>query len=139
MTSTILALDPGTDKLGLAVLAEDGEVLRQGVIPRASLVDEVQKIVKQYNPSVVVMGDGTGAESFRTELIRRKLLPPGCTIILVDEYRTSEEARRKYLAQHRKGWRRIVPIGLQTPPEPYDDYVAVILGQRYLQSSKSGC
>ncbi|HKM17981.1 MAG TPA: pre-16S rRNA-processing nuclease YqgF, partial [Limnochordia bacterium] len=31
-----------------------------------------------------------------------------------------------------RGWRRLLPVSLQTPPVPIDDYVAVILAQRYL-------
>ena len=137
MSSTILALDPGTDKLGLAVLAGDGMVLHRDVVPRPLLATTVQEIVTVYKPTVVVLGDGTGAKSFQTELERRRLLPQNCNIVMVDEYRTSEEARWVYLREHRRGWRRLIPLGLQIPAEPYDDYVAVILGRRYLNKTKT--
>ncbi|MBO8127179.1 MAG: Holliday junction resolvase RuvX [Firmicutes bacterium] len=134
MSYNILALDPGTDKLGIAVLTDSKEVLFRAVVARSQLTERFGELVGKYNPNVVVLGSGTGSESFKEELKRRKLVPEDCKIVLVDEYRTSEAARRQYLAEHRSGWRKLIPLGLQTPPEPYDDYVAVILGQRYLDS-----
>lgn len=134
MSWYLLAVDPGRDKIGLAVLAADGAVAYQRVIPAAEFFAEVDKLVDKFKPHILVMGDGTGAKSLKAELDKRKTLGPSGTIVLVDEYRTSEEARQLYLSEHRTGWRRFVPLGLQTPAEPYDDYVAVILGKRYLET-----
>lgn len=132
----LLAVDPGTDKVGLAVLSDDGTVLYRRVVPVAEIFFEVDKLAKLHRPKVLLMGNGTGAKTLRAEIEKRKLLGGECKIILVDEYRTSEEARRLYLTQHRHGWRKFLPLGLQTPPEAYDDYVAVILGKRYLEIHK---
>lgn len=137
MSWYLLAVDPGRDKIGLAVLTADGVVAYQRVIPAAEFFGEVDKLVGEYRPRLLVMGDGTGAKSLKAELDKRKTLGPSGTIVLVDEYRTSEAARQLYLSEHRTGWRRFVPLGLQTPAEPYDDYVAVILGKRYLDTMKS--
>ena len=37
-----------------------------------------------------------------------------------------------------RGWRRLLPVSMQMPPEPYDDYVAVILAQRFLRGDGKG-
>lgn len=53
-------------------------------------------------------------------------------VFLVDEHLTSVEARRRYLADHPgRGLSRLLPAGLRTPDRPYDDYVAVILAERF--------
>ena len=37
--------------------------------------------------------------------------------------------------EHRpKGIARLIPKGMRTPPEPIDDYAAVILAERYLKT-----
>ena len=52
---------------------------------------------------------------------------------IVDEYRTTDDARRAYWKAHPpRGWRRFLPTGMQVPPVPVDDFVAVLLAQRYL-------
>ena len=33
---------------------------------------------------------------------------------------------------HGRGGRRLLPLGLRTPPGPVDDFAAVILGRRYI-------
>lgn len=134
MSWYLLAVDPGRDKIGLAVLSDDSAVVYQRVVPAPEFYAEVDKLVTEYKPQIMVMGDGTGARSLKAEMEKRKILGSSGTIVLVNEYRTSEEARKLYLSEHRRGWRRFVPLGLQTPPEPYDDYVAVILGKRYLDT-----
>jgi hypothetical protein len=73
--------------------------------------------------------------------VRRRLGEGGCPLepVLVDEHRSSEQGRRRYFRDNPpRGWRRLLPVGLQTPPRAYDDYVAVILAERYLASRVSG-
>jgi hypothetical protein len=54
---------------------------------------------------------------------------------LIEEAGTTLAARARYFKEHpRRGWRRLLPLGLQTPPEPYDDYVAVLLAEAALGS-----
>ena len=64
----------------------------------------------------------------------------------------TEEERAEKIQQHRKatelakkaywkakpprGWRRLLPVSMQVPPVPVDDFVAVILAQRYLADVK---
>jgi len=51
----------------------------------------------------------------------------------VEETGTTLEARRRYFRDHPpRGWRRLLPITLQLPPEEYDDYVAELLLERVL-------
>ena len=56
---------------------------------------------------------------------------------LIDERETTLRARALYFADHPpRGWRRLIPLGMQLPPCPIDDYAAVLIGRRFLQESR---
>jgi hypothetical protein len=76
-----------------------------------------------------VVGNGTGSREM-AQRVSAAVRP--LEVVLVQEHRTSELARARYLAEHPpRGWRRLIPRGLRTPDEPYDDLVAVILGENW--------
>jgi RNase H-fold protein (predicted Holliday junction resolvase) len=128
----ILAIDPGRMKFGYAVLAAaDRRVLRQGLADVSDLVQVVQDLVDQFQVTTVVIGDRTGGAEFATTL-RTALASSHLRWALVDEDGSSGEGRCRFLQANRRGWRRWFPLGLQSPWRPYDDYVAVVLGERYL-------
>ena len=128
MSCPVLAIDPGREKCGVAVLATDGRILVQEVVVTAELDAVVGALIAAYTP-IVIMGNGTTsvAAKARVEAL-------GYEVILVDEYRTTDAAKRAYWEAHPpRGWRRLVPRGMLVPPVPVDDFVAVILAQRFLQ------
>ena len=127
MIRPVLAIDPGRDKCGIAVLTADGAVLVQEIVPTTHLADVVERLAVQYAPTVI-MGNGTtsAAAKARVEMLGR-------SVTLVDEYRTTDAARAAYWVAHPpRGWRRLVPRGMLVPPVPVDDFVAVILAERFL-------
>ena len=126
-TGPVLAVDPGRDKCGIAVVRADGQVLYRGIVSATQVGDQVPQLVKQYDVVRLLLGDRTAAKE-----VGRRLRESGCPLepLLIDEHRSSEEGRRRYF---RDDPRR----GLQTPPRAYDDYVAVILAERYLASQVS--
>lgn len=140
----VLAIDPGRDKCGLAVVegasGTEGRVeirvLIREIVARGELSPRVEALARLYTPDAVVVGNGTGSE----EIIRELKSAPGRGIpevCLVDEYRSSEEARIRYLIEHKpRGLLRLLPISLRYPDGPYDDYVAVILAERFILTRK---
>jgi len=129
--SFVLALDPGREKCGLALLRSDGEVLYQAVVRAAAVRDMVADLLARHPGTVVIVGDRTGGRDISRAL--DQLLQQNT--VLVDEHRSTEQGRRRYFRENPpRGWRRLLPLGLQTPPRPYDDYVAVIIAERYLES-----
>ncbi|MBQ4213020.1 MAG: pre-16S rRNA-processing nuclease YqgF [Selenomonas sp.] len=129
---SIAALDPGRDKCGFAVLDEDGRVLSQRVIETQNLIAEITTAKATYGFSRLVMGNGTTSKEARQRLSE----VPALEILVRDEYRTTEMAKGEYWkANPPKGWRRLLPVTMQVPPVPVDDFVAVILGRRYLKES----
>ncbi len=134
---TVLAIDPGTSKCGLAVVHRDavGTLdLRWRRIAQTSEVVEAVEEAREIAPfSLIVVGAGTHSKEIVAR-IREK--HPGTGILVVDEKDTTLRAREIYWEHHaRRGWRRIVPATLQVPPEPVDDFVAFILAERVLQDA----
>ena len=130
----VAAVDPGREKCGVAVVAEDGRVLAQDVVATERLTDELCARVKKYAPALVVLGNGTTSADAGANI---RAAAPDLPVEVVDEYRTTDDARRAYWqANPPTGWRRLLPTGMQTPPVPVDDFVAVILARRYLKSRK---
>jgi RNase H-fold protein (predicted Holliday junction resolvase) len=132
----ILAIDPGLDKCGVAVVdtaapsAGSRQVRERAVVPRAELAATVREWVARHHIATIVLGDRTGAAHVERELASLGL---PVTVSRVDEHLSTLEGKRRYFIEHPpRGWRRLIPQGLLTPPVPYDDYVAVILAERYL-------
>jgi hypothetical protein len=126
----ILVIDPGVDKCGLAVLSRSS-VLRRAVVATVELVPVIASWVAQHRVELVAVGDRTGSENVR-RLVMQSF--PSLFIVPVEEEGTTLEARRLYFADHPpRGWRRLIPLSMQLPAEPYDDYAAIAMGRRYLQ------
>ena len=121
----VAAIDPGREKCGVAVVDEDGRV-----IATVLLADEMTARVKEFRPERILLGNGTTSRTAE-ETIREAI--PDVPVEIVDEYRTTDDARIAYWkANPPSGWRRFFPTSMQVPPAPVDDYVAVILARRYL-------
>ena len=128
MSRPVLAIDPGREKCGVAVLASDGWVLVQRVVTTAELDAAVGALIRAYEPNVI-MGNGTTSAD-----AKKRVEALGVSVTLVDEYRTTDAAKCAYWEAHPpRGWRRLMPRGMLVPPVPVDDFVAVILAQRFLE------
>jgi RNase H-fold protein (predicted Holliday junction resolvase) len=126
--SIVLAVDPGRGKCGVAVCSAAG-VLAKAVVATPELPRVVREWVGVYRVTGVVVGDLTGSDAAVSALGDLGGIP----VSKVDESGTTLKARARYFSEHRpRGWRRIIPVGLQTPPEPYDDYVAILLAEKAL-------
>ena len=130
MVTRVLAVDPGTAKCGLAVVSRGPVVEHRSVVTKAEIVTVVRNLVEQHKPGRILVGGGTGTEGISRLLCAANL---DVEVEIVDERFSTEMARARYFREHPpRGWRRLIPITLQTPPEPIDDYVAVLLAERYL-------
>ena len=131
---TILAVDPGSMKCGIAVVSYAPLTVHfKAIVPAIDAIDQIGLILKTRPSTVsILLGDGTGSRRIATS-IRQAF--PGHPLIVVDEFGTSLLARSRYCCENpARGWRRLLPRGLRLPEEPYDDYVAIILAERWLRS-----
>lgn len=133
MSKVVVAIDPGRAKCGFAVVSLSGDVVHKAIVD----VNDMGTVVRTwaedetYEVAAFAVGDRTGTNNIVEQLTAVGV--PVDRIYKVDEHRSSEIGRRRYWQENRpRGWRRLVPVSLQTPPEPYDDYVAVELAYRYL-------
>ena len=126
----VAAIDPGREKCGLAVVDEDGRVLEQAVVATVWLEDELTERVQKFRPERILLGNGTTSRTAEEDI---RTAFPDIPVEIVDEYRTTDDAKIAYWkANPPTGWRRFFPTSMQVPPVPVDDFVAVILAQRYL-------
>jgi RNase H-fold protein (predicted Holliday junction resolvase) len=131
---TLLAIDPGTAKCGIAIVERDTppKTLHREIVPTGQVIGRVIDLIGLYGVSTVLIGNATGGKALARTA--RETLPPEIPLHAVPETRTSERARARY---HREnpptGWHRFLPTGCRTPPEPYDDYAAVILAEDWLR------
>lgn len=127
----ILAVDPGREKCGVAVVDASGRIAFRAVVDSGVLLDRLAELIDRHPHPVLILGDRTGSRHWRRR-IEAALGPRLGGIELVDEHLSTFEARQRYLADHpARGWRRLVPRPFRLPDRPVDDYVAVILAERY--------
>lgn len=130
----ILAIDPGSEKTGVAVVNDDGSLVEKEIIPTQTLQAYLTAAYGRHPFTHIVMGDGTNHRHLQpvAEAWIQETGQP-VSFSLIDEKFTTVEGRRlyfKYTPRH--GWRRLVPVSWQYPPEPVDDFVAWIIGRRFL-------
>lgn len=129
VSETVIGVDPGRDKCGLAAVHNQTGILTLAVVPTAGLAAAVGELARRWQTAVVVLGNGTSHREAKAALAAAGTY----TIHIIDEAHTSEQARLRYWAEKPpQGLRRLIPLGLQTPPEPVDAYVAAILAERWL-------
>ncbi|MGQ9621970.1 MAG: hypothetical protein ACUVTO_00745 [Candidatus Caldatribacteriaceae bacterium] len=129
MGDFLLALDPGKEKVGVAVLKGDGSIAFKAVLPITSLEGVLSELRDRYAFSEAVVGESTGKAGMAALLERI-----GIEIRWVDEWRSSEEAWRVYLRECCTGrWQRLKALfSLLFSSRAYDDWQAVVLGRRFL-------
>jgi RNase H-fold protein (predicted Holliday junction resolvase) len=127
----VIAIDPGRAKCGMAAVDSTGVIHHQSILPVTDLPGALKELTERLNPIAILLGKGTGSEDMRRELESLELVP---SIVEVDERHTSERARKRYLSETPpRGWQRLLPRSLRIPESPYDDYVAIILAERWWQ------
>ena len=133
MNDEILAIDPGREKTGIAIL-KNSDVLEHKIINSEELVQIIKSLLEKYFIKTIVMGNGTSSKK-KYDLLKQEFIDRD--IVLINEYRTTDEARKLYFQENPpKGWKKLIPLGMQVPPVPVDDYAAIVIGRKYLKDNK---
>jgi len=126
----ILAIDPGKDKCGLAVLDVSGNVIEKEILLREHAPNALPYYVAKYGVSTLVVGRSAFGKELERELSKLDLKT---NLIFVSEKHSTLEARKRYWKENGpKGLWKLIPTSLRVPPAPVDDYAAVIIGERFL-------
>jgi RNase H-fold protein (predicted Holliday junction resolvase) len=127
----ILAVDPGKDKCGIAVLDLSGNVLERKIVPKESLPSSLPLYSAKHGITTVVVGQSSFGKELEKDLLKLEIR---ANVIFVSEKYSTLEARRRYWKENKpRGLLKIIPTSLRMPPVPVDDYAAIILGERYLK------
>ncbi len=140
----MLSVDPGTAKCGVAIVhrPDTGEhtarILHREVVETERLVARVLVLLPEFpDTQAILMGNATKGKVLRRALVAA--LPQEIPIHLVEEAFTSQRARARFQIENPpRGWQRLIPPGMRTPPVPYDDYVAVLIAEDYFRSGDRG-
>ena len=133
---TLLAIDPGRAKCGLAVVrgpqapGEAPACLERQVVETERLTLAVGDILRR-RPEIarILLGNATHSATLRKALA---VAFPQLPLEVVDEHGTSARARARYVQENpAPGWRRLLPPGMRSPEVPYDDYAALLLAEDY--------
>lgn len=128
-----MAIDPGRSKCGLAVVSPAG-VIARAIVEAQSAGTQAAELARRHSAAAIVVGSRTGS---REVLAALQQAQPGAPVVRVEEHMTTLLARRRYWQENPPGCLlRLIPEGMREPPEPYDDWVAVLLGEYYLSRSQ---
>lgn len=116
----------------------NGRVYDKRVVAVADVFSQLVLYQSRFGRYALVVGDRTGSREFLSGLERHGVKDSIGSIHRVDEHLSSLEARSRYFKDNPPtGFRRWIPLTMQTPPVPFDDYVAVILAERFLSNERS--
>lgn len=128
---TILAVDPGRDKIGVAVVDGEKNVYFKEIIPSEEFETYIRKVVNKYNIDIIIIGDGTGCQQVKNILV--KSLGEDVFMKIVGEDFSTFEAEKRYRKEHPpSGWKKLLFFLEWRPQKPVDDYAAVLLAERYI-------
>ena len=131
----IIAIDPGTKKCGYAVVNSNLSVLRREVTSIEGIIKTIEDSFNVYKIDEIILGNGTNYKNIEKRL---KNHFPELKIILVEEEFSTLEARKKYFEAHPpRGIFKLIPLSLRVPPCYYDDFVAVILAEKYFRNKNN--
>lgn len=132
---TVLGVDPGTRKIGFAVVdTVGGSAPALGIIPVEALSERLREILVKTPVDVAAVGRGTNVT-----VVADAVRALGLRVELVDERETSLLARGRFFSDHPpRGWRRLIPRGMLLPDRPIDDYAALLIAERFLASLTEG-
>lgn len=130
----ILAVDPGSKKVGYAVVNYDlthGEMSVVYISELHKVFNRLCSVKNDLLPSALVIGNGTAAKVIHDLFNSLEISLP---VYFVDEKNTTYKARGRYFIENPPtGLWRIVPLSFQTPAIPIDDYAAWLIGEKYLK------
>lgn len=127
----IIAVDPGRNKIGMAVIDSDGNVIEKTVVMFPAVREPLDEIVRKYKPDILAVGDGTGCDEF---LEKSENYDFG-EIVRIPEKDTTLQARELAWKENPPGglW-KILPRLFWPTPLDLDAWAAVVIGRRALET-----
>lgn len=126
----LMGIDPGRNKCGIAIMNKEAKVIFKTIVATSNLSREIEKLLSSYSIDKCILGNGTYADKVFNIL---QLLIDEKKIIFIEEENSTYVAEQRYLEEN-------PPLGLNflnkiikfKPKRPLDDYVAVVLIEKFL-------
>lgn len=130
----VIAIDPGTKKCGYAVVDSNLDILQRKIISIDKITDTIENSLNIFKIDKIILGNGTNykniEESIKNQFSQLK-------IILIEEKYSTLKGRKKFFKEHPpRGLLKLIPLSLRVPPGHYDDFVAVLLAEKYFKDSR---
>ena len=135
-----LAVDPGREKCGLALLDDKAVVLSHRIAETKRILAHVNEMLHQRDfkdLDSIVIGQGTAADIVASTLMEEF---PDVSLHYVDERKTTLEARDLWLEigdRDSKLWFLPRFMRMLFAPDELDDYAAIIIAQRWFRDSST--
>jgi RNase H-fold protein (predicted Holliday junction resolvase) len=127
--TVVIAIDPGRDKCGIAAVSSSGEIVHREIVAASQIGKRVSELASSFPGTPIALGDGTSS-AIVLDALQSAL--PGARIDTIPEAGSTESARERYWQAHPpRGWRRLAPRSLLSPPEPVDDFAAALIAERW--------
>ena len=117
----------------MAVVNDEAIVFKRVIVSTDRLMATATSLCSEYPIDSVIVGDKTNSKQ-----VRRSLAALGLPLKSIDEHNSSREGHNRFLKDHTNGLARLIPIGLRSPDRPFDDYVAVVLAERFFRLRNQG-
>lgn len=130
----LLSIDPGRKKCGLAVIDSGKSILHREIVPTENIKSVTNCCISRFKPAMIIMGNATWSRNILQDLENSMQIP----IRVTGEKHSTERARLRYFQEYPpRGFWKLVPLTMQVPPEPCDDFAAVIIAEDFIDSSIS--
>lgn len=134
MKLCILAVDPGNEKTGLAIVNTDLSCPRMLIVDTIAIEEQLHTLKESYHFCGIACGNGTNHKKVFA-LLSAWGKTSGISAHLVEESYSTEEARTRYWEYNTPtGLKRLFPKSFLFPPVPVDDFTAWIIGERFWKS-----
>lgn len=128
----ILGVDPGREKTGLALIGENGAIVWRQIIVPSELGAQISLLWNETPFEKIALGDSTASRAAQTQIERvLASFSKPAELQIVDETGSTLEARALYFrAFPPQGLKKWIPLSLQVPNEPIDDFAAAVIALR---------
>ncbi|MDD4764685.1 MAG: pre-16S rRNA-processing nuclease YqgF [Atribacterota bacterium] len=134
MVKTVLAIDPGRKKCGIAVVNSKLKFIFGEVVDNKELIQKVGPLLKKYNINNLLIGSGTYSDEIKKWIIENF---NNIAITEVSEKNTTMQARKRYYNYNPPtGLSKFLPLSFLVPPCPYDDYAALLIAEKFFMNRK---
>ena len=132
----ILGIDPGEYKIGIAILdTKNNSITYKNIIKIYNFLDIISTIITEYDISKIIIGKGTGYKKILLLLNSLSFNFKNLTIELINEYKTTIEARNLYINQSPNLLTKIFRF-IKSFFIDIDDYSAIVILKKYLTNQQ---